>query len=79
MPFYGQEDVSETPSEVDRPLRKYSFKTWGGKHKEVEASYVEFKAHHVAFWLDRSEPNVQDTLVLAEPSTNVAELREVLA
>jgi hypothetical protein len=77
MPFYGQEELPETPSPVGRPLRTFTFKTFGGKAKEVEAQFIEFKAGHVAFWREGPDKDFQGTLVLAEANTNVSELREV--
>jgi len=78
MHFFGQETVPEAPGPVGRPLRTYEFFDANGENRQViEANFVKFEAYHVTFWLDRPEPNVQDTLVLAEAHNNVTELREM--
>lgn len=77
-PFYGQENAAkEAPAA--RPLRTYEFFDAEGLNREViEAHFVKFEAHHISFWLDRPEHNVQDTLVLAERASHVTELKELL-
>lgn len=78
MPFFGKEGLSDTPAQVARPLRTYEFFDAEGLNRMViEANYIKFEAGHIAFWLDRPEQNVQDTLVLAEALTNVTELKEL--
>jgi len=80
MHFFGQENVSEAPSPVERPLRTYEYFDAEGLNREViEANFVKFEAGHVTFWLDRPESNVQDTLVRAEANINVTELKELLS
>jgi len=78
MPFFGKEN-EPTEDSGDKPLRTWNYKTWGGKQQTVVAHYLRFEANHVAFWRDRPEPNVQDTLILAEINTSVLELKEVIA
>ena len=78
MPFYGQEELPEAPSAVDRPIRTYSYFDASGEHpREVKANFIRFEPHHVSFWLERTDPDSQATLVLAETHTSVTELTEV--
>jgi len=78
MPFYGQEELSEAPDAVDRPLRTFTFVYEPDMELiTVEAHLIEFKAGHVAFWREGPDKAFQGTLVLAEANTNVLELREV--
>ena len=78
MHFFGQEEaVSAPPTAVERPIRKFQYKDFGGRRKEVEAHFIEFKPGHVAFWRQGPDPDFQGTLVLAEANSNVSELREV--
>jgi hypothetical protein len=61
-------------SAAEAPLSTFTYKTFSGKEKTVEAHYVNFMPGHVAFCLDGPERGV---IVLAEVNTNVHELREV--
>lgn len=78
MPFFGKETES-SEAEGSRPLRKWEYTDIEGFDRFVEGHYLRFEADHVTFWRDRPEPNVQDTLILAELSTSVLELKEVIA
>ena len=71
MSFYGK--VTESP-EV-QPARSFTYTTWGGKDRQVEASYVSFMPDHVSFWLETD--NEWDTLVIAEANRDVNSLVEV--
>jgi hypothetical protein len=33
-------------------VKKFFYKTWSGRTKEVEADYIEFQSGHVAFYKD---------------------------
>lgn len=60
------------PAEI--PLRTFTYKTWGGKPKTVEAHYIQFTAQHVTFWLEK--PGGWDYLVLAEAARDCLEVKE---
>ncbi len=65
-----------TPPDVtqDAPLQTFTYKTFAGREKTVEAHYVNFMPAHVAFC--REVGAGKSVIVLAEVNTNVHELRE---
>ena len=77
MTFFGKENEPEAVAGA-KPLRTYTYKTWGGSSREVQAHYVHFNANHVNFWQSRPDSE-QDTPILAEANSNVNELKEVTA
>lgn len=75
MSFYGKDETAKEPEQ--RSLRTYTYKTWGGKDRSVEAHYIQFQPDHVSFWVD-GEDGRQDQLALAEANTDVRDLKEVV-
>jgi len=78
--FFGK-DAEPTADSGEKPLRTWQFfrPMPDFAPRTVEAHFIRFEANHVTFWRDRPEPNVQDTLILAEINTSVLELKEVIA
>lgn len=74
MTFLGQEP-GPPESPVDKPMATFTYKTFGGKEKTVQAHYVNFMPGHVAFCQDAGDD--RGFIVLAEANTNVHELREM--
>ena len=73
MTFPRPEHAAPEPM-PDAPLSTFTYKTFSGKEKTVQAHYVNFMPGHFAFCLDGEDRGV---IVLAEVNTNVHELREV--
>lgn len=71
MTYFGKPDEGK----VVEPLRRFTYKTWGGKETSVDADGVAFGPGHVQFW--RNNPDGGSSiLVLAETNANVNHLQE---
>lgn len=74
MTFYGKENEEKSPTEA-KPLRTFTYKSYGGGSRTVVAHYLQFMTEHVTFWIER--PGDTNQLVLAETNKNVHGLKEV--
>lgn len=73
MTYFGK-PVDNSPT-APPPLRRFTFKTWGGRPREIEADGVVFGPAHVQFWRNQ-EGRASSLLVEAVPNTSVIDLKE---
>lgn len=59
---------------AEAPLRTFTYKTFTGDAREVEAHYIQFTSGHVTFWLQQDGD--WDYLVRAETNQDCQEIKE---
>ena len=74
MTFPRPQTEAPAPAPADAPLRTFTYKTWGGQTKTVEAHYIQFMTEHVTFWIEQS--GEWNFMVLAEANRNCNEIKE---